>query len=79
MKTCDKLPIPTFGQISCVHADLGISYNYSVNKLPVDTVCTFTCGKGKTLVGSRQRTCLPLARWDGLRTSCKRNTRTLYI
>lgn len=59
--------------MSCVHADLGITYNSSINELPVDTVCTFTCGKGRTLVGSRQRTCLPLARWDGLRTSCKRN------
>lgn len=79
VRTCDKLPVPAFGQISCVHADLGITYNSSVNELPVDTVCTFKCDKGRTLIGSRQRTCLPLARWDGLRTSCKRNSHYLLL
>ncbi|XP_034255699.1 sushi, von Willebrand factor type A, EGF and pentraxin domain-containing protein 1-like isoform X2 [Thrips palmi] len=37
----------------------------------VDTECQFTCRPGHLLVGSRRRICLPLARWDGLRTVCK--------
>jgi CUB/sushi domain-containing protein len=38
----------------------------------IDTECSFTCSPGFSLVGSSQRTCLPLARWDGLQTTCKR-------
>ncbi|XP_026284194.1 sushi, von Willebrand factor type A, EGF and pentraxin domain-containing protein 1 isoform X1 [Frankliniella occidentalis] len=37
----------------------------------VDTECQFTCNPGHIIIGSRRRTCLPLARWDGLRTVCK--------
>lgn len=40
--------------------------------MPIDTDCTFKCGPGYYLVGSRSRTCLPLAKWDGLQTTCKR-------
>ncbi|XP_037922099.1 sushi, von Willebrand factor type A, EGF and pentraxin domain-containing protein 1-like isoform X3 [Hermetia illucens] len=39
--------------------------------MPIDTDCTFKCGPGYYLVGSRSRTCLPLAKWDGLQTTCK--------
>ncbi|XP_015834822.1 sushi, von Willebrand factor type A, EGF and pentraxin domain-containing protein 1 isoform X1 [Tribolium castaneum] len=71
VKTCTKLPPPAYGSMICSHSDLGVTYNETEENLPVDTVCTFTCQDGKTLIGSSQRTCLPLARWDGLKTSCK--------
>ncbi|KRT86167.1 hypothetical protein AMK59_801 [Oryctes borbonicus] len=54
----------------CQHSDLDMTYTTEPD-LPVDTVCSFACERGRTLVGSRQRTCLPLAHWDGLKTSCK--------
>jgi hypothetical protein len=72
VKTCTKLIPPAYGSMICSHSDLGITYNDTEQNLPVDTVCTFKCQDGKTLIGSSQRTCLPLARWDGLKTSCKR-------
>lgn len=71
VKTCDQLKPPQYGSLSCKHTDLDKIYE-SEESLPVDTICTFNCAKGKTLVGSSQRTCLPLAQWDGLKTSCKR-------
>ncbi|KAF5274861.1 hypothetical protein FQA39_LY07043 [Lamprigera yunnana] len=74
IKTCNSLPIPLPGSISCVHADLGIKYNESDPNMPVDTVCSFSCETGYILIGSSQRTCLPLAQWDGLKVSCKQIT-----
>lgn len=41
--------------------------------LPIDTDCSFKCGPGFYLVGSAVRNCLPLSKWDGLQTTCKRN------
>lgn len=40
--------------------------------MPIDTECTYKCGPGYYLVGSRVRNCLPLSKWDGLHTTCKR-------
>lgn len=40
--------------------------------LPIDTDCNFKCGPGFYLVGSAIRNCLPLSKWDGLQTTCKR-------
>lgn len=40
--------------------------------MPIDTDCTFRCGPGFYMVGSTTRNCLPLSKWDGLQTSCKR-------
>lgn len=71
VKVCDPLPPPSFGSVSCFHSDLGITYDQSETELPVDTTCTFSCETGYSLIGSKQRTCLPLARWDGLRSSCR--------
>lgn len=72
VRTCPKLTAPEFGSMNCSNSDLGVArYNDSESDLPVDTVCLFACQRGKTLTGSYQRTCLPLARWDGLKTSCK--------
>lgn len=45
----------------------------------VDTECQFTCRPGYLLIGSRRRICLPLARWDGLRTVCKRKSSDLFV
>lgn len=40
--------------------------------LPIDTDCNFKCGPGFYLAGSAIRNCLPLSKWDGLQTTCKR-------
>ncbi|CAH0560178.1 unnamed protein product [Brassicogethes aeneus] len=69
IKVCKTLPPPKNGSMECSHSDLELSDE--VNDLPVDTTCTFTCGKGFNLKGSIERTCLPWARWDGLVTLCK--------
>lgn len=56
------------------------NYSRSVKKysepMPIDTECTFKCGQGFYIVGSRKRNCLPLkeGKWDGLQTSCKRKS-----
>ncbi|XP_044748344.1 sushi, von Willebrand factor type A, EGF and pentraxin domain-containing protein 1-like isoform X2 [Coccinella septempunctata] len=70
-RTCEKLSVPQFGSMTCVHSDLGITYNDNQTIFPVDTVCSFKCEKGKIFVGSRHRTCLPLAKWNGLRAMCR--------
>ncbi|XP_017779989.1 PREDICTED: sushi, von Willebrand factor type A, EGF and pentraxin domain-containing protein 1-like [Nicrophorus vespilloides] len=70
VKTCNKLQAPPHGSMYCKHSDLGEDFT-AESKLPVDTVCSFACERGRTLTGSVQRTCLPLARWDGLKTACK--------
>ncbi|XP_066147032.1 sushi, von Willebrand factor type A, EGF and pentraxin domain-containing protein 1-like [Euwallacea fornicatus] len=71
VKTCNRLPTPKFGSAKCEHTDLGVVYDRSEKNLPVDTVCNFECGKGTFRIGSPQRTCLPIAQWDGLRSICK--------
>lgn len=40
--------------------------------MPIDTDCNFKCGTGFYMVGSGMRNCLPLSKWDGLQTTCKR-------
>lgn len=71
VRSCDALTPPPHGTMTCQHSDLDETYT-NEPEFPVDTVCSFACERGRTLVGSRQRTCLPLAHWDGLKTSCKR-------
>nr|XP_022902897.1 sushi, von Willebrand factor type A, EGF and pentraxin domain-containing protein 1-like isoform X2 [Onthophagus taurus] len=70
VKTCEALQTPLHGNMTCKHQELETTYT-NEPKLPVDTVCSFSCDQGRTLLGSKQRTCLPLAHWDGLKTSCK--------
>lgn len=41
--------------------------------MPIDTDCKFKCGPGFYMIGSATRNCLPLSKWDGLQTACKRN------
>lgn len=72
VKTCNKLPIPKHGMMKCEQSDLGAVYDNSEANLPVDTVCNFECKNGTLQIGSKQRVCLPIAQWDGLRTICKR-------
>lgn len=45
--------------------------------MPIDTDCTFKCGPGFYMVGSTSRNCLPLSKWDGLQTTCKRKRKVL--
>nr|XP_023016002.1 sushi, von Willebrand factor type A, EGF and pentraxin domain-containing protein 1-like [Leptinotarsa decemlineata] len=71
IRTCNRLELPKDGKMKCVHPDIGKEYDNETKKLPVDTVCSFKCPEGKMLIGSKRRTCLPIARWDGLRTLCK--------
>lgn len=40
--------------------------------MPIDTDCKFKCGPGFYMIGSAMRNCLPLSKWDGLQTTCKR-------
>lgn len=40
--------------------------------MPIDTDCSFKCGPGFTMTGSTMRNCLPLSKWDGIQTGCKR-------
>lgn len=47
--------------------------------MPIDTDCNFKCGPGFYMVGSATRNCLPLSKWDGLQTTCKREFRLLIL
>lgn len=47
-------------------SNASIELNYTI-----DTECRFSCFPGFSLVGSKLRTCLPVARWNGLQTTCK--------
>lgn len=40
--------------------------------MPIDTDCSFKCGPGYIMSGSATRNCLPLSKWDGIQTGCKR-------
>lgn len=44
----------------------------STELMPIDTDCKFKCGPGFYMIGSAIRNCLPLSKWDGLQTTCKR-------
>lgn len=68
MKTCPAPKAPKNGGVACSNDDHII-----------DTECEFSCLPGYTLVGSRHRNCLPLARWDGLHTTCKRESSTFHL
>lgn len=74
IKMCARPPIPQFGNVTeCVNKDLDDTYDGSdlPDDMPVDTECSFSCQTGHALTGSPSRTCLPVAQWDGLRTTCK--------
>lgn len=47
--------------------------------MPIDTDCKFECGPGFYMIGSPNRNCLPLSKWDGLQTNCKRIYRPNHI
>ncbi|XP_054276634.1 sushi, von Willebrand factor type A, EGF and pentraxin domain-containing protein 1-like [Macrosteles quadrilineatus] len=65
VKRCPRLRPPPNGMLTC-------SPKVSREEdFPVDAECRFSCHPGSHLVGSPVRSCLPLARWDGLPTSCK--------
>ncbi|CAL4065422.1 unnamed protein product, partial [Meganyctiphanes norvegica] len=60
MQSCPILKNPKYGTMLC-----------SQNTPTMDTECHFACDPGYQLVGSKRRTCLPVAMWDGLRAYCK--------
>ncbi|XP_046668707.1 sushi, von Willebrand factor type A, EGF and pentraxin domain-containing protein 1-like isoform X2 [Homalodisca vitripennis] len=65
VKRCPRLQPPHNGILAC-SPKIGNEEDF-----PVDAECRFSCHPGSYLVGSPLRTCLPLARWDGLPTTCK--------
>lgn len=74
VKTCAALRAPTNGRIRCEHEYVINNPNKISDKIaqPIDTRCQFQCDHGFQLRGSKVRNCLPLARWDGLKATCKR-------
>ncbi|CAH1105370.1 unnamed protein product [Psylliodes chrysocephalus] len=71
IKTCGPLEGPKRGKLECFQPDLRRKFKNVTTILPVDTICKFTCNEGYILSGSKERTCLPIARWSGLKTLCK--------
>ncbi|XP_068228821.1 sushi, von Willebrand factor type A, EGF and pentraxin domain-containing protein 1-like isoform X2 [Palaemon carinicauda] len=60
MKSCPELKTTANGTMIC-----------SKPHPTIDTECYFTCDPGYQLVGSKKRTCLPVAMWDGIPAYCK--------
>jgi CUB/sushi domain-containing protein len=50
----------------------GVEIQKLTEEFAIDTECIFSCAIGFHLTGSKKRHCLPVAKWDGLQTSCKR-------
>jgi hypothetical protein len=48
-------------------------------EFPIDTECVFSCATGYHLVGSKKRHCLPVSKWDGLQTTCKRKLNNFFF
>ncbi|CAN8004363.1 unnamed protein product [Ixodes hexagonus] len=61
-KKCRPLEAPFLGSINC-----------STGAFDFETVCEFECQRGYVLIGSRKRSCLSIALWDGLPTLCRRD------
>lgn len=59
-KKCSPLESPLRGSMSC-----------SSDSFDFDTTCEFECQRGYALIGSRKRTCLSIALWDGLPALCR--------
>ncbi|XP_023234729.1 sushi, von Willebrand factor type A, EGF and pentraxin domain-containing protein 1-like [Centruroides sculpturatus] len=60
VKACPPLNKPRHGSISC-----------TTENFVFETECHFSCDPGYTLVGSKERTCLAIALWDGLPALCR--------
>ncbi|PIK33677.1 putative sushi, von Willebrand factor [Apostichopus japonicus] len=58
-KMCDPFPNLENGFVNCTN-----------NQFVSGTICTSRCEPGYSLVGTRDRKCLPIAQWDGLSASC---------
>ncbi|XP_057660658.1 sushi, von Willebrand factor type A, EGF and pentraxin domain-containing protein 1-like isoform X1 [Diorhabda carinulata] len=71
IKTCNQLDIPKGGKMQCFQTDTQKEFNQNMTELPVDTSCKFSCDEGHILTGSKERICLPISRWSGLRTLCR--------
>lgn len=71
VKLCNTMKSPKNGNISCFNED-GEKIEMTKNTtFPIDTHCKFACSEGFTHIGSKNRYCLPIARWDGLNTYCR--------
>ncbi|XP_076348051.1 sushi, von Willebrand factor type A, EGF and pentraxin domain-containing protein 1-like [Tachypleus tridentatus] len=60
MKTCSPLSVPRHGSVVC-----------TTDSYVFETKCHFRCDPGYKLVGSKVRTCLAIALWDGLPALCR--------
>ncbi|KAJ1524769.1 hypothetical protein ONE63_009646 [Megalurothrips usitatus] len=88
VKMCPDPEVPINGDVKCslepsvsndlLDTELDDTKDL-VRQYAVDTECQFSCKPGHILIGSRRRHCLPLARWDGLRTGCKRRFLKLIL
>ncbi|XP_064476715.1 sushi, von Willebrand factor type A, EGF and pentraxin domain-containing protein 1-like [Ornithodoros turicata] len=59
-KKCQVLKPPKNGHMTC-----------TTDRFDFDTECDFGCNEGYMLIGSRRRTCLSIALWDGLPSICR--------
>ncbi|KAJ8676668.1 hypothetical protein QAD02_012455 [Eretmocerus hayati] len=71
-KTCTSLLPPANGHIRCERENENVEVKSDGQTTqPMDTRCQFKCGDGFRIRGSKYRTCLPVSKWDGLKTTCK--------
>lgn len=83
MATCKNEDLNLFFDYSPRNGTFMESYNDDelriTEPMPIDTDCNFKCGPGFTMTGSTTRNCLPLSKWDGIQTGCKREKWILSI
>lgn len=76
MATCANEDLNLFFDYSPRNVTFMESYNNKdlriTEPMPIDTDCSFKCGPGFAMTGSSMRNCLPLSKWDGIQSGCKR-------
>lgn len=76
MVTCKNEDLNLFFDYSTRNTTFMKSYERDdmriTETMPIDTDCSFKCGPGYLMTGSKMRNCLPLSKWDGIPTGCKR-------
>ena len=76
MVTCKNDDLKLFFDYTSRNATFLLTYEKDEKRItepmPIDTDCNFKCGPGYYIIGSGMRNCLPLSKWDGLQTICKR-------
>lgn len=83
MATCKNADLNVFFDYTPRNETFMLTYDRDelriTEPMPIDTDCNFKCGPGFYMVGSGMRNCLPLSKWDGLQTACKRKYSTLIL